>query len=740
MIKEKIALNKYVVLVGFIIILMGIGAFYSWKNDLDFWSVEPDNLPTKYEAGTWVFAVSYENDSNLNYAEIYAPDTMDANGDLGKVFAKIELPVESNRASVEVTFDEYTTDVHLRIVKMEGNCNVEEISYRNTHKYNDALLLYLIWVLTICAVIIYFKKHQENHQKVLILFGLMLVVFVGMLPYMNSFLPKAWDLSFHLSRIEGVYQALKEGVFPAKINMVQSNGYGYISPIMYPQLLIYIPAVFRLLGMSLLNSYKLLVWIDTILTAAISYYSFKKILNSSYAGLVGSALYTLGLFRLTNVYNGAAAGAYLATAFLPLVLYGMYEIVAGDYKKWIWASLGITLVFQQHLLTTEICLAFTFFMCLFCIKRMVGEPGRIWALCKAAVITVLLNIGTIMPLLFYMKEDLYIFRDGRFIPDMAVYLSQVFATFVDMDGTQALRGTTKGEMPLSIGGILFAAVILFAIYCYKNKKKIVQNESDEQLRKLGVICVVTGSVAILMTMWFFPWTMLARIGIIERLVKSLQFLSRLLTIPALLFCVVAGILIVYLIKDYPNRKGLIVTVALALAIGSSLYTIESMIQQYDTYDCKEAVAALNYTDDLYLYNGDSNEIIKNMGKRIWVSEDADIICKNLKRQKGKVECNLTINSVGEQSYVELPLYYYPQYVVELNGERMNVEKGTNGVIRANLNSTSSSGYMVAYFDTPVLWRVGDGISFLTVFAVLVYLILLRKRNHENFIGKQVSLS
>lgn len=717
--------NKYAIVFGIIMLLLGIGAFYSWRNDLDFCIVKPKNLPTKYEAGTWVFALSYENSSEKNYAEIYAPDTMDSEGNLGKVFARVELPTENDRAAVEVTFEQYTTNVKMRVVKTEGSCTVTEVSYRNTKRYNDAILIYLLCLLAAGAVIFLYKKWKDNSERLFVLGGFILITMIAMAPYMNSFLPNGHDLDFHLLRIEGVYQGLKEGVFPVRINMVQSNGYGYISPIMYPQLLIYIPAVFRLLGLSLLNSYKLLVWVGTILTVLASWYSFKKILHSSYAGLVGCALYTLGMYRLTNVYCRAAVGEYLAMAFLPLVLYGMYEIVAGDYKKWMWAAVGVTLVFQQHLLTTEVCLAFTFFMCLGCIKSMLREPGRIWALCKAAGVTILVNVGTIIPLLQYMREDLYIFSEGRFLPDMVVYFSQVFATFVKMEGIQQLRGTTKGEMPLSIGGILAAAVVLFGVYCYKNKEKIARDQKSEQLKRLGMGCIVTGSIAIIMSMWVFPWTMLARIGIIERLVKSLQYLSRLLMVPALLFCVVAGILVVYLIEDYPTQKGFIVITALLLSIGSCLYPLESLLA-HDGYDSREAVAAVNYTDDLYLYNGDENGILLDMGNRIWTSRDAQIGCKNLKKQGSTVTCDLIIDEIGEKSYVELPLYYYPQYRVELNGQELKTEKGENGFVRAYLGAESMSGGLKAYFHIPVLWKIGDIVSFVSVAGVLAYLIWGRK--------------
>lgn len=719
--------SKYMILLGFIMLLLGIGAFNSWRNDLDFRIVKPRDLPTKYEAGTWVFALSYENDSEENYAEIYAPDTMDEEGNLGKVFTRVGLPVTADRTSVEVTFEEYTTDVRMRVVKNEGNCTVTEISYRNTKKYNDAILIYLIWLLAVGVIVYLIRRWKDNSEKLAVFLGLILVTVVAMLPYMNSFLQEAHDLEFHLLRIEGVYQGLKEGVFPARINMVQSNGYGYISPIMYPQLMIYIPAAFRLLGMSLLNSYKLLVWIGTILTVIISWYSFKKILDSSYGGLVGSALYTLGLYRLTNVYCRAAVGEYLAAAFLPLALYGMYEIVVGNHKKWIWACLGITLIFQQHILTTEIFLAFTFFMCLGQVKHMLKEPVRILALLKAAGLTILLNLGTIIPLLQYMREEFFVFIGKPFLPDMVVYLSEVFATFVKMEGAQILRGTTKGEMPLSIGGILVAVVILFGVYCYKNKEEIGKIQKGEELRKLGVNFVVTGSIAIVMTMWFFPWTMLAKVEIIGRLVRSLQFLSRLLIVPALLFCVVAGILVVYLIKKYPDQKRTIVMLSVFLAIGSCLYPLESIIQ-LNSYDCKEAVAAVNYTDDLYLYDGDTNEDIVNMGKRIWTSQDVKAVCKNLSRKEGKVKCELVIESTGEQGYVELPLYYYPHYTVELGGQKLNVEKGEKGVLRAYLNEDSTSGELIAYFDVPVLWKIGDIVSLISVIVVLVYLAMLMRRS------------
>ena len=58
------------------------------------------------------------------------------------------------------------------------------------------------------------------------------------------------DWSFHLSRIEGIANGLREGQFPVRVYSMAKDGYGYAPSLFYGELLLYFPAVLRLLGMS----------------------------------------------------------------------------------------------------------------------------------------------------------------------------------------------------------------------------------------------------------------------------------------------------------------------------------------------------------------------------------------------------------------------------------------------------------------------------------------------------------
>ena len=147
------------------------------------------------------------------------------------------------------------------------------------------------------------------------------------------FLINGHDLKFHLARIEGVADALKQGQFPVHINPTQANGYGNASATMYPQFFIYFPAVLRLTNLSLLNTYKVLIFLINLITALCAWIGFKNVWKSRKAGYIGCAIYMMGLYRLDDLYIRAAIGEALALAFLPIVFWGMYEILFADKKK-----------------------------------------------------------------------------------------------------------------------------------------------------------------------------------------------------------------------------------------------------------------------------------------------------------------------------------------------------------------------------------------------------------------------
>ena len=73
--------------------------------------------------------------------------------------------------------------------------------------------------------------------------------------------------------------------------------------------------------------------------------------KKDFAGLLFATFYTFSLYRLDNIVIRFATGEFIAYAFIPLVFYGLYTILKGDYRKWYILSIGMSLVAYSHLIS-----------------------------------------------------------------------------------------------------------------------------------------------------------------------------------------------------------------------------------------------------------------------------------------------------------------------------------------------------------------------------------------------------
>lgn len=76
-----------------------------------------------------------------------------------------------------------------------------------------------------------------------------------------------------------------------------------------------------------------------ITTAFLSFYAIRNITRSERSAWIMSILYTFATYRLTNLYYRAALGESLAMVFLPLLLWGAYEVFTEKKENgiyWYW--------------------------------------------------------------------------------------------------------------------------------------------------------------------------------------------------------------------------------------------------------------------------------------------------------------------------------------------------------------------------------------------------------------------
>lgn len=206
----------------------------------------------------------------------------------------------------------------------------------------------------------------------------------------------AWsDWSFHVSRVEEIYQNLKSGQLFTYIATRTFSKTGVGSFLFYPYFFFYPWALLRFIA-SPVNAFYGWYLLMTLTTVYLSYFSMKRFSKKSLPSLIFALLYTFTPYR---IYLGTAVfGEFIAVTFLPLVFLGYYEILFRDQKKWYYLAIGGALVAYAHLVS--IMLILEFFLIIFLIKLFSDhglELSRFLRLLLSGLICLILVLPIIAP-------------------------------------------------------------------------------------------------------------------------------------------------------------------------------------------------------------------------------------------------------------------------------------------------------------------------------------------------------
>src|SRR5699024_10972834 len=323
------------------------------------------------ERGSYEVTVNYYTDTEGNQIEVQnwiSPLLLTAD--------PLLLSSQSNQMKTTIWLEASLKELEIRaFYKGEGNLEIGSISLIETRdKIGQDLVRILSVFLMIDGIIFaksYWRRHssdtKEGRQQRWIALILTGTVVMLCLPLTKDSLisPNLQDLDYHLARIVGMKSALREGQFPIRIHSCLNWGFGYASPMFYPELFLYPSAILHAIGLPLMQSYKAFVILMNIMTVLISYWAIKRMFQSRYIGLLGSMMYSLAYYRLVNVYLRAAVGESMAMAFFPLIVYGLYRIYTMDTKEtsyrfvWIVSALGYSGLIQSHIISCEMIGVFT---------------------------------------------------------------------------------------------------------------------------------------------------------------------------------------------------------------------------------------------------------------------------------------------------------------------------------------------------------------------------------------------
>ena len=194
------------------------------------------------------------------------------------------------------------------------------------------------------------KKRIVNTFALCTFYILMAILFV--FPYIKWHqLNYGWDMFFHLRRINELAMTLKEGKLLSYISTYDFKSFGYPVGIFYPNLTLLPFTIFKNL-MGKWYTHHNFSWRGYLYV--LTHWFAYKLTHSKYQAIITAVLYVFGTYRIIDIWTRFALGEFIALSFLPLVIYGIYSIVFGNYKDWPFLSCGLALTMLSHVLSTYI--------------------------------------------------------------------------------------------------------------------------------------------------------------------------------------------------------------------------------------------------------------------------------------------------------------------------------------------------------------------------------------------------
>lgn len=622
-----------------------------------------------------------------------------------------------------------------------GSLVITGLTIRETNTLNRILLFLLICVSLIIngiyVYVCYDRAYKVLVEKKNVAFGLFLVILFSSLPLMTDYLLNSGDLVYHLMRIEGIKDGLSSGQFPVRIAPEWQTGYGYASSIFYCETLLFIAALFRMTGFTVLTSYRMFFILINGATALAAYHCFRKMFTNRYIGLLCSALYTLSVYRIYKTYGCGSFGETFGILFLPFIVYGFYRVFTEDihskeYKKsFIPLMIGFTGLIQSHLLSGELAGAFTILLCIILWKKVFRKETFL-VLAKTVIYSAMLSVWFLVPFLDYMITGDFVIQhvSARTIQERGLYPAHLLFSWFISGGTVFFEenGMYKSD-PMGIGIALLAALILWGFLLFFRKTGRLAGKD----KKLGQIAAAFSLLAMCMSLSVFPWDKIQFMnGIFQTLVSSIQFPNRFLTIASVLLVTLAGVVGKCILEMSSGESGrqdcrqdgrrwfaLYFSGMVVLLCISSIYLLNDMLysRSFTRIYNSEGMGTGYISGAEYLPYGTDASLLTYRGP---VAEE-NVEVEGYEKGALRVDVSCYNNS-DREGFLELPLLYYKGYRAwdEETGEALTVYAGNNHAVSVAVPS-GYHGVIRTEFVSPWYWRVAEVLSVVTfLFLVLWY--------------------
>ncbi|MBQ9607414.1 MAG: hypothetical protein IJV16_09620 [Lachnospiraceae bacterium] len=656
----------------------------AYKFDLSYLEKNPDSLVVNcfnLRKGSFELVLEYDTASDVRaYVQADNDNAFD-------------LMLTSGEKSVKVPFSlAHPTDrFKITIPADEGaGVSINGISLISDRFpiYTDSLLYAVLWFLAGIVIIAGHRKWtglSDQDKKDLII--LMILIIAVNIPYYQKGLGFTADIRAHMQRIEGIMRGLMDHQFPVVVSPNMMNEFGELS-FLYPDTFLYPFGILRIFFVSMLTAYRLCMFFSNILTVILAYAAFRLMCRDRRVVLLATLCITFEPYRLYNILGrGSGAGNVIASAFLPLVIAGVWLILKGDRRWWV-LSAGMTGVIQSHVMTLVILTISLILLAVFMIKDL-AHRQILLSLLKSASLALLMNLGF---LLIFMKCYLTDWDPSAL--EWSIFTDSGYGI------TEALAN------PWSLFEIVGIMACILLLARFQNKKNMAY--------RLSLALTVTGAILYVTTWKLFPWGILISISpAIERFTTMLQVPQRVLAVSSVFL--ISSIAMSIGKPDGeteadPDSKSAIYggfTGVLFVAVGLVL-TYGTIVDFEDYYS-----SSCLMPDEVY---GDFNSLpIKDyipsgVTDESWRSDmgyvsDEDAV-ESVSYFKYGTHIDYTYISHADGTYADMPLLYYEWYrAKDENGDALDTWKAEDGRVAVSLRGDGMQHEAHIWFDMGIVYSI-----------------------------------
>lgn len=529
-----------------------------------------------------------------------------------------------------------------------------------------------------------------------------------------------------VARIFLMKESLIAGQFPVRWVNHLGFGYGYPLFIFYPPLIYYLGAIFNLLGLSLILSVKMLIFLSFTLSA-ISMYLLLSRFYSRQISIISASVYILLPYRALDVYVRGALAEAFAFVFLPIVLLYSYQILIKQTRKnFILLALSFAGLVLTHTLTaiSFLIILLGWIMAVFIWKKnFLGLAQLVVSLGIGGGISAFSSIPSILEKRFTLVDNILLTELADYRIHF-VYIRQLWDSKWGYGGSlPELNDGMSFEIGKTIIILLGLLSTILLVKLFK-KKKIYFFEIIPLLIIIPIIMMTRYSKLV--------WVIFPPLAFI-------QFPWRFLTYVTLFAPFIAASFSTQIRKKYLRLSSLILVIVLFLLILESLGKFQP--NEFRKFSDKDYLS-LERLD--WATSRSSFEYIPK-GVKTKISQDQttipDISEQNLPKTyaefingSGKIE-NL-IFEPGNQKYkitapdyvrIEFNTFDFPGWVAKINGEVVSINS-QNNLRLITLDIPKGESIVELNFTRTRIRLISEIISIVCVIIIIGLSIISKLKN------------